>query len=297
MLAGTTNRLAGLTIANGHLDVTATAVLVACDGATATAWAATGFDGGNWDGPGITSTAAATDPRRLAAVGVVDNGAGLYTSFDGQAVTAADVLVRSTVYGDANLDGTVTAADYTRLDAGYVTHLTGWANGDFNYDGTVDGSDYTLIDTVFNTRAAATPTRDRHRARAGRRRNGDVRGGLGHATATTTSVTASPPPLAASRTDVRRFAKPQAAGRERQNLERRNEHVWMRAVPARVSTFEVSAFEVSTVEPSRRKSPARPTTSHIIPHVWPVHPRSPVRLPRQVPVDSAAHVGAGRGRG
>jgi hypothetical protein len=62
------------------------------------------------------------------------------------------VLVKYTDYGDANLDGTVNVADYTRLDAGFISggKLTGWFNGDFNYDGVVDGSDYTLMDNAFN---------------------------------------------------------------------------------------------------------------------------------------------------
>ena len=51
----------------------------------------------------------------------------------------------------------VNAADYTRLDAGAVTHATGWANGDFNGDGVVDGSDYALADNAFNTAAPPDP--------------------------------------------------------------------------------------------------------------------------------------------
>jgi hypothetical protein len=58
--------------------------------------------------------------------------------------------VKYTYYGDANLDGTVTGADYQQIDTGFGLHLTGWQNGDFNYDGVVDGSDYSLIDNTFN---------------------------------------------------------------------------------------------------------------------------------------------------
>ena len=61
------------------------------------------------------------------------------------------MLVKYTLFGDTNLDGTVNGSDYGRVDAGFNGHLTGWANGDLNYDGTVDGSDYTLIDNAFNT--------------------------------------------------------------------------------------------------------------------------------------------------
>ncbi len=130
--------------------------------AALTAAAATGFAGGAWTGPGLDSTAAAADPQHLTAVGVVPNaspsGTALYSTFDGQAVTASDVLIRYTYYGDANLDGKVDAADYLRVDAGYFNHLTGWANGDFNYDGVVDGSDYTLMDNAFDQQAGGIGT-------------------------------------------------------------------------------------------------------------------------------------------
>jgi hypothetical protein len=68
-------------------------------------------------------------------------------------------LVKFTYYGDANLDGKVDGADYSRIDAGYLAHgaATGWFNGDFDYDGAINGSDYTLIDNAFNTQGAALP--------------------------------------------------------------------------------------------------------------------------------------------
>ena len=122
--------------------------------ATLTSQAAQGFAGGTWNGSGgLVSATAAADARHLTAVGVISNATAGYASFDGRAVSAADVLARFTYYGDANLDGVVNAADYTRTDVGYAGHLTGWANGDFNYDGVVDGSDYALMDNAFNRQA------------------------------------------------------------------------------------------------------------------------------------------------
>jgi hypothetical protein len=64
--------------------------------------------------------------------------------------STSDVEVRHTYYGDANLDGRLDGSDYSKIDNGYIRHLSGWSNGDFNYDGVVDGSDYTLIDNAFN---------------------------------------------------------------------------------------------------------------------------------------------------
>ena len=122
---------------------------------------ASGFNGGTWTGPGIASAAAAADARHLTAIGVTQNnqgGAPLYTAthpFDGFTPGPSDVLAKYTYYGDANLDGTINAADYSRVDVGFVSHLTGWFNGDFNYDGIVDGSDYALMDNAFNQQGSA----------------------------------------------------------------------------------------------------------------------------------------------
>ena len=138
-----------LDVGNNDADLTAQGL------AAAWALAATGFDGGRWDGPGLASSVAAADPDHLSAVGVAVN-ASLFNTFDGQYASKTDVLVRYTLYGDANLSGTVTAADYTRIDAGWVNGLTGWVNGDFNYDGTVDGSDYALMDNAFNHQGGGT---------------------------------------------------------------------------------------------------------------------------------------------
>ena len=135
----------------GKFDLVSNALVVA-DGDVAGVTAAVGraFAGGTWAGAsGITSSTAAADGSHLAAVGVMLNG-GAYATFFGRAVSSTDVLARLTMYGDANLDGRVDLADYTRVDAGFLTRSTGWAVGDFNYDGVVDASDYTLIDNAFN---------------------------------------------------------------------------------------------------------------------------------------------------
>ena len=161
-LAGSAGNWTGLLdLTNNDLDVPNGSL------ATITSQAAQGFTGGRLNGSGgIASSTAAADTGRLTAVGVIQNvvtlggTTAIYTSFDGQAVAATDVLARYTYYGDANLDGRVDAADYTRIDAGFLTKLTGWQSGDFNYDGRVDASDYTLMDNAFNRQAGgvASPT-------------------------------------------------------------------------------------------------------------------------------------------
>jgi hypothetical protein len=129
--------------------------------ATLTSQARSGFNPGGtrWAGTGLASAAAAADPNQVIAIGIIqnDNGSGskLFGTgaprglFDGQDAVTTDVLVKETFFGDADLSGSVNAADYGQIDNGYAHHFSGWANGDFNYDGTTNAADYSLIDTSF----------------------------------------------------------------------------------------------------------------------------------------------------
>jgi hypothetical protein len=112
-----------------------------------------GFNQGSgyWNGVGIRSSAAAADSSFLTTLGTATD----LSSFDGGSVSPADVLVKYTYYGDADLSGKVDGTDYSMIDVGFNsqtsgTSLSGWQNGDFNYDGKIDGSDYSLIDNAFN---------------------------------------------------------------------------------------------------------------------------------------------------
>ncbi len=149
-IAGSTNAWTGtLTIANGDLIVRNGNL------ANVSNQIRTGYDNGANDGTGIRPLSYV--PNQPIYGSATAGSLGI-ASFDGITVAPADVLVRATVFGDANLDGVVNGADYARIDAGYLSGgtLTGWANGDFNYDGKVDASDYTLIDNAFNTQPRAS---------------------------------------------------------------------------------------------------------------------------------------------
>ena len=61
------------------------------------------------------------------------------------------MLVKYTYYGDTDFNGVVDFDDYSRTDAGFNQHKTGWLNGDFDGNGVVDFDDYSLIDLAFNT--------------------------------------------------------------------------------------------------------------------------------------------------
>ena len=89
-----------------------------------------GYDAGKWDGSGIVPTSA-------PAVGYADGADGVAPGLDSHSI-----LVRSTLPGDANLDGHVDFSDLLLLAQHYgVTTSASWDQGDFNYDGSVDFTD------------------------------------------------------------------------------------------------------------------------------------------------------------
>jgi len=103
-----------------------------------------------WQGPGITSSVASADPfRGVAAVINSRNGLPLYETFGGRPVGPASILVAYALNGDADLNGVIDAADYFRIDQGFLNGGRSWADGDINYSGQVDADDYYLIDAAF----------------------------------------------------------------------------------------------------------------------------------------------------
>jgi hypothetical protein len=113
-----------------------------------------GYNQGNWDGPGIRSSRAAASKSGTLGLGYMESSELLGASggaFAGMQVDGTALLVTCTKTGDANLDGRVNFDDYVRTDNGFNNHRTGWSNGDFNYDGKIDFDDYVLIDLSFNS--------------------------------------------------------------------------------------------------------------------------------------------------
>jgi T5SS/PEP-CTERM-associated repeat protein len=118
---------------------------------------ATGYNGGNWLGNGITSSsaAAAASSQHRTALGVAlatDLFKSFPATFLGQNIDSLSVLVRYVYSGDANLDGTVNALDFNAL----ATHFGGaggssWAQGDFNYDTIVNALDFTALGANFGS--------------------------------------------------------------------------------------------------------------------------------------------------
>lgn len=94
----------------------------------------TGYNSGAWNGPGIISSAAALNSAY--AVGYADGNVDSST-----AAGPGQVLLKYTLVGDANLDGTVNLTDLLALLNNYGQSNKDWAAGDFNYDGTVNLTD------------------------------------------------------------------------------------------------------------------------------------------------------------
>jgi len=125
------------------------------------AYAQTGINGLNWNGPGIMSSVAENDPNGLTAVGVADEndlgnvypadytvaGGGTGTWMGQPINDTNNVLVRMTYYGDGNLDGVVNRLDVTALSQGYsgLAGYVGWSDGDYNYDGQINKNDVSLL--------------------------------------------------------------------------------------------------------------------------------------------------------
>jgi hypothetical protein len=149
----------------GQLDLGGNDMIDQSDGLSAVNNLITsGFNAGRtfWSGDGIASSLAAATPDMALGVELNNtksdgSGTAIVPSFDGVPVGNEDVLMKYTRFGDADLDGSVTAADYLAIDNGFNSGgmLSGWQNGDFNYDTHINGDDYTLIDNSFNMQTAS----------------------------------------------------------------------------------------------------------------------------------------------
>ena len=158
--SGAFSRVDSLSVANGSIAINGTLDLADDDvivNATPVATVASdivvGFNSGSWNGKGITSSAAqslAGSAHKTALGYATASNVGI-TTFDGQSVTGANVLVRYTYSGDANLDGVVNALDFDALATNFgAASGKVWYQGDFNYDGFTNTQDFMLLASNFN---------------------------------------------------------------------------------------------------------------------------------------------------
>ena len=116
---------------------------------------AAAYNGGGWDGAGgMTSTAAQMTPGR--AIGFAESAdIGSPALFLGEPVDSTSLLIRYTLFGDANLSGNVDIADFSLLASSFNT-AGFWSRGDFNYDGTSGIGDFALLASNFNLALATS---------------------------------------------------------------------------------------------------------------------------------------------
>lgn len=112
-----------------------------------------GYANGAWTGNGIDSKSAASNSStHRTALGYAEASAIGITStgiFSGQPVDSTSILIRYTLLGDANIDGTVDINDFTRLSTNFNQPSAIWTQGDFNYDGFANALDFNAIASNF----------------------------------------------------------------------------------------------------------------------------------------------------
>jgi len=110
-----------------------------------------GFNGGDWQGLGITSATAATNPTADTGITVVDNALLGYRDFSGQPVTADSILLKYTYYGDIDQNGQVDADDLTVFASNFGrTSGATQIDGDIDFNGMVNADDLTVFANNFN---------------------------------------------------------------------------------------------------------------------------------------------------
>jgi hypothetical protein len=156
-------RLSALTIESGsYFDLTNNGLLITYGSgpdpaSTIRGYLKSGYNGGAWNGLGLNSSAAAANPGY--ALAYADGADGVV-----KGVSAGQVFIAYTLYGDANIDGVVNGDDFTILIGNLHKSVSSWDQGDFNYDGVVSGDDFTLLvgnlGKKANTAAVAIPSSD-----------------------------------------------------------------------------------------------------------------------------------------
>jgi hypothetical protein len=148
-------------VVHGKLNLGNSFLIVDYSGASPAAsirqYLASGYAGGQWTGSGINSEAAALNQGARTALGWAEASDVLGPSgglFGDLAVDGTSLLVRYTFYGDANLDGVVTLADFNRMASNFGGSNKAWSQGDFNFDGSVNLQDFNRLAGNFGLSAA-----------------------------------------------------------------------------------------------------------------------------------------------
>ena len=159
--AGGTLRTTQLTInlTGGKLDVTDQGMVIdyviATPLSTARSYIKSAYNGGNWSGSGITTSAA--NPAKAVAYAEASELLGLTgtnkATWNGQTVDSTSLLIRYTLGGDANIDGVVDFTDLVKVAQNYGASggTSTWLKGDFDYDGNIGFSDLVQVAQNYGT--------------------------------------------------------------------------------------------------------------------------------------------------
>ena len=79
----------------------------------------------------------------------------------------SQVTVARALYGDADLNGMVNSADFSRVLANYGQSGKVWADGDFTYDGNVNSADMGTLLANYGQSLSALPVKALAIARMG----------------------------------------------------------------------------------------------------------------------------------
>jgi autotransporter-associated beta strand protein len=163
----TNNAASGLTVVpvvqvnGGSIDLTNNAMVV--DYApgnsprdTVRGYLNSGYANGAWNGTGIASSSAAAASSTNAKTGIGYAEAAALPSavpagFVDKDGDTSSLILKYTLLGDANLDGTVNALDFNALASNYGASGSGvWTGGDFDYNTIVDTTDFNALAQNFN---------------------------------------------------------------------------------------------------------------------------------------------------
>jgi autotransporter-associated beta strand protein len=113
-----------------------------------------GYNGGAWNGTSGSNTGGGIDSSAAGhsahyALGYADGNDHVVNG-----LSAGQIEIKYTLYGDANLDGVVNGSDFGILAAHFGQQVGAWDEADFNYDGVVNGTDFGLLASNFGQQAS-----------------------------------------------------------------------------------------------------------------------------------------------
>ncbi len=115
--------------------------------ATIVGFIKSGFNGGNWNGPGIISSTAQIPTNGFRyGIGWADGNDGTHAV---AGLSSGQIELKYTLLGDANLDGIVNGSDFSILAANFGKGVTNWDQGNFLYTSSVNGSDFAALAANF----------------------------------------------------------------------------------------------------------------------------------------------------